>query len=142
MGNNPYQIPGEVNSMAKNNSQFKFEIEYCDSWGGRPEANFCYKLLKTVYPKSSYDVYSPGYTGNLIVWINRVEVYNKKKGHGLIQSGSAVKFLNRVNEFIERAKLWNEEKPIGKETLMKGLGQIKEPRSWNCGWISWYAGGY
>jgi hypothetical protein len=48
---------------------------------------------------------SPGYTGNLIVAMNDVEIYNKNKGHGVIESGNAVKFLNRVGQFIETAKL-------------------------------------
>jgi hypothetical protein len=50
-------------------------------------------------------LFSPGYTGNLIVAMNDVEIYNKNKGQGAIESGSALKFLNRVEQFIETAKL-------------------------------------
>jgi hypothetical protein len=82
--------------MPKNNNSYNFDIEYCNSWGGRPEASFAYKLLKTVYLKGVYNVNSPGYTGNLIIRINKIEVFNKMAGDGDLQSDTSVPFLKRV----------------------------------------------
>lgn len=62
--------------------------------------------MKLIYPKSKFTLNSPGYTGNLIVFVNDAEVYNKMRGDGMIESGSALNFLRRVSSFIANAKLW------------------------------------
>ena len=108
--------------MPKNERAYKFQIEYCDSWVGRPEASYCYKLLKTVYPKGKFNMYSPGYTGNLIVLVNNMQIYNKKRGDGIIQTSSAVNFLNRVASLIESSKLWVKRKSQEQRINMITLG--------------------
>ena len=53
--------------MPKDQTALAFDIEYCGSWGGRPEADYTAKILKTVYPNSTFNIHTPGHTANLIV---------------------------------------------------------------------------
>ncbi len=53
--------------MPKNQAALEFDVEYCSSWGGRPEADYTAKILKIVYPNANVKIHSPGHTANLVI---------------------------------------------------------------------------
>ena len=98
-------VPEEVNSMPKNNKALHFKVEYCGSWGGRPEADYVADLLKTVYPNAKVEIYTPGHTANLIITLNGKEFYNRKtKSDEKVHSKTAVAFLKKVADVAANEK--------------------------------------
>ncbi len=65
-----FAVPPEVNNLPKNNKSLSFKVEYCSSWGGKPEANYAAQLIRTVYPNANVEVSSPGHTNNLVISVN------------------------------------------------------------------------
>ena len=86
--------------MAKNQSALEFDLEYCSSWGGKPEADYTAKILKIVYPNANVKVHSPGHTANLVINLGGKEIFNKKKGDGSVNTKTAVKFLEKVKTLV------------------------------------------
>lgn len=93
-------VPPEVQNLPKSDKAVNFKIEYCGSWGGRPEANYTADLLKTVFPKANIEVITPGHTNNLVIYLNGKEIYNRKKGDERLHKDTAVKFLEKVSANI------------------------------------------
>lgn len=119
---NIYEMPKQVEEIPKNHNAYTFDIEYCSSWGGRPEADFCHKLLQIVYPKSKFNLYTPGYTKNLIVFANKTELFNKKKYNMELYSKTAMKFLERVGNVVQNIIIWVQKiLNFKKESLMTFL---------------------
>jgi hypothetical protein len=56
--------------MPKNQSELNFKVEYCGSWGGRPEGDYVGKLLRIVYPNAKIEITTPGHTANLVISLN------------------------------------------------------------------------
>ncbi len=91
--------------MPKNNKAVNFKVEYCGSWGGRPEADYVATLLRKVYPNAKIDVFTPGHTANLIIHVNGNEFYNRKtKGDERVNEKTAVKFLEKVAAVVANEK--------------------------------------
>ena len=106
-----FKIPPEVEQMAKNNKAVNFKVEYCGSWGGRPEADYVAKLLKTVYPNAKIDITTPGHTANLIIQVNGNEFYNRKtRSDEKVHEKSAVQFLEKVAASVANEK-WAKNEP-------------------------------
>lgn len=63
-------IPESIQKMSPSEKKPNVEIEYCGGWGGASEAEFTENFIRHVYPNGSYQVYSPGETGMLIVRVN------------------------------------------------------------------------
>ena len=110
MGSASFKVPPQVESMPKNSKDVTFKVEYCGSWGGRPEADYVAQLLKIVYPNAKVEVFTPGHTANLIVQVNGKEFYNRKtRSDEKVREETAVKFLEKVAGAVANekwARLW------------------------------------
>ncbi len=112
-----FVVPPEVTNMPKNNKAVNFKVEYCGSWGGKPEANYVAQLIKTVYPNATVETTTPGHTANLIITLNGKEFYNRKtRSDEKVHSESAVRFLEKVAAVVANEK-WsthmNQKQEIG-----------------------------
>ena len=56
--------------MPQNAKEANIDIEYCNAWGGLPEANYAKKIISHVYPNSKVNIFSPGKTGLLKISAN------------------------------------------------------------------------
>ncbi len=117
MGAGSFKVPPQVESMPKNSKAVTFKVEYCGSWGGRPEADYVAQLLKIVYPNAKVEIFTPGHTANLIVQVNGKEFYNRKtRSDEKVREETAVKFLEKVAAAVANEK-WsgNEENGSGQK---------------------------
>jgi predicted Rdx family selenoprotein len=63
-------------------------------------ASYAAKIIKTLYPSTNVSMSSPGKTGNVVVYINNVPVWNMNRD-GAIKQSTAVKYAMRIRQQLE-----------------------------------------
>lgn len=97
-----FNVPQSVVSMPTDTTkQFNVIIEYCGAWGYSNQANFANGVIKNKYPLAAVQVYSPGKTSNIIVKINNVVVWEKKKGDGPINESTIEALMLKIKSVVE-----------------------------------------
>jgi hypothetical protein len=57
--------------------------------------------MKACYPQATVEIMSPGHTSNIIVYVDGQEIWNKKKGDGVVIDKNIGSLVNRVKAIVE-----------------------------------------
>lgn len=97
MGGSPLQLPPELKTFPTNKSKSpKIRVEYCGAWGYIGQAKLVEEALKICYPSAVVELISPGHTSNIVVIVDGTEVWNKKKGDGVVTDKSIMSVMQKV----------------------------------------------
>ena len=91
-------------------TSFKADIEYCEAWGGRKEADNALDTLSVVFPNATFNTFSPGVTKNLVIKVGDEVVYDRvNKGDGSLHDGDTMNQLCAKIKLVVAMK-WGRRK--------------------------------
>lgn len=115
------EIPEKIKAMSPTDKSPNVEIEYCQAWGGLPEANYTKNFISHVYPNGKYKIFSPGVTNKLRVVVDGKQVY--EKGKGKMNNEHAYTLMNEITKTA-----WSRERKELRlnEASRRNTGSLKQ----------------
>lgn len=53
------------------------------------------------YPEATIEIVSPGHTSNIVVFVDGKEVWNKKRGDGVVTDKSVTRVMEKIRMAVE-----------------------------------------